>query len=71
MDPLFPAQMHLDLQFNDPAEARARADALGATKLQSPRGSPGLYADPAGHPFCICSNTGSDEPFVLDWSRPS
>jgi hypothetical protein len=66
MDPLFPAQMHLDLHFNDPAAARARAETLGATRLESPRGSPGLFADPAGHPFCVTSSTGTDDVFVLD-----
>jgi hypothetical protein len=67
MDPLFPAQMHLDLHFNDPAAARARAASLGAEQLTSPRGSPGLFADPAGHPFCVCSSMGTDDAFVHDW----
>jgi hypothetical protein len=65
-DPKFPAQMHLDLSFNDPSEGRARAERLGATQLPPPRGSCPVYADPAGHQFCLCSSSGSEEPFSVD-----
>ncbi|MEU0600683.1 VOC family protein [Streptomyces sp. NPDC006393] len=51
-------QVHLDLHVNDPRAAHEEAIALGARLLQP---APGLdaveghqvYADPAGHPFCI------------------
>lgn len=53
-----PQQVHLDLHVDDPRAAHKEAVALGARVLQ-----PGddldadeghqVYADPAGHPFCI------------------
>ena len=53
-----PQQVHIDLHIDDPASGHAKAMALGATLL---RGAPDLtaneghqvYADPAGHPFCL------------------
>ena len=48
-DPARPQQMHLDVMVEDVAAAGPRVLALGATKL----GGPGVYADPAGHPFCL------------------
>lgn len=53
-----PQQVHLDLHVHDPRAAHEEAIALGARVLQS---APDLdsdeghqvYADPAGHPFCI------------------
>ena len=50
--------MHLDLHVDDPRAAHSEAIALGARLLQA---APDLgsdegrqvYADPAGHPFCI------------------
>ena len=45
--------MHLDITVRDIAEAEAQVLALGATRL--PGTEPGfrVYADPAGHPFCL------------------
>ena len=48
-DPARPQQMHLDVMVEDVAAAGPRVLALGATKLDGP----GVYADPAGHPFCL------------------
>ena len=48
-DPGRPQQMHLDVMVEDVAAAGPRVLALGATKLAGP----GVYADPAGHPFCL------------------
>jgi hypothetical protein len=52
-----PQQVHLDLHVTDPVAAHAQALALGARLLQDgdPTTSEGhrVYADPAGHPFCI------------------
>lgn len=53
-----PQQVHLDLHVDDPTAAHDQAIALGARLLQA---APDLssterhqvYADPAGHPFCI------------------
>ncbi|MGS0687962.1 VOC family protein [Nakamurella sp. GG22] len=52
-----PQQMHLDFHVNDPASAHQQAVRLGARLLQAsdlrqPQGHQ-VYADPAGHPFCI------------------
>jgi hypothetical protein len=53
-----PQQVHLDLHIDDPALAHVEAIALGARLLQAaddltaPAGHQ-VYADPAGHPFCL------------------
>lgn len=53
-----PQQVHLDLHVDDPAAAHEEAIALGARLLQaaddltSGEGHQ-VYADPAGHPFCL------------------
>jgi len=49
----YPEQLHLDLSFDDRSAAQGRAEALGAVLLPPPRGSAPVYADPAGHPFCL------------------
>jgi catechol 2,3-dioxygenase-like lactoylglutathione lyase family enzyme len=55
-----PQQLHLDLSVPTKAELDAqheRALALGATLLEDDADNPDeplrVYADPAGHPFCI------------------
>jgi catechol 2,3-dioxygenase-like lactoylglutathione lyase family enzyme len=56
-----PQQLHLDLTVEDLVTAHEAAVALGAVPLSpaSPT-EPGetasfrVYADPAGHPFCLC-----------------
>ena len=52
-DPARPAQMHFDIKFDDPPAARGLAESLGAVLLP-PGGSCPVYADPVGHPFCLC-----------------
>lgn len=52
-------QIHLDLWVDDPGAAHERALALGARLLKPAEetGEPDrfqVYADPAGHPFCLC-----------------
>lgn len=53
-----PQQVHLDFHVEDPRQAHEQALALGArllreaANLDSPEGHQ-VYADPAGHPFCI------------------
>jgi catechol 2,3-dioxygenase-like lactoylglutathione lyase family enzyme len=57
-DPAHPQQLHLDVMVDDPDEAEPLVLALGARRLPAP-GPAGLnpgsrvYADPAGHPFCL------------------
>jgi catechol 2,3-dioxygenase-like lactoylglutathione lyase family enzyme len=48
-DPAVPQQIHLDVMVEDVAAASAEVLALGATALAGP----GVFADPAGHPFCL------------------
>ncbi len=51
-------QIHLDLYVDDVASAHDEAVALGARLLRSAdlTAEEGfqVYADPAGHPFCLC-----------------
>jgi catechol-2,3-dioxygenase len=49
-------QFHLDFMVDDLAEAGRRAIELGATKLAHQPGGEDfeVYADPSGHPFCLC-----------------
>jgi catechol 2,3-dioxygenase-like lactoylglutathione lyase family enzyme len=49
-DPASSQQIHLDVMVEDPAEAGPRVVALGARRL--PDGED-VYADPAGHLFCL------------------
>lgn len=44
--------MHVDLMFDDPAPVAARVVEPGAAILHRREGFP-VYADPAGHPFCL------------------
>ena len=55
-----PQQVHLDLTVSDLDAASRHAVALGARVLAGPVEEPGclfiVHADPAGHPFCLCSD---------------
>lgn len=54
-NPARPQQFHLDLTVVDVDAAEADVLALGARRLPSEDGgSFRVYADPAGHPFCLC-----------------
>lgn len=53
-DPRFPQQIHLDVMVEDVAAAGARVTALGAVPLEGA----GVFADPAGHPFCLIPRPG-------------
>jgi hypothetical protein len=52
-----PQQVHLDLHVEDPRAAHEVAIGLGARLLQpgdfDAKAGHQVYADPAGHPFCI------------------
>ncbi|MGH3762294.1 VOC family protein [Actinophytocola sp.] len=48
-----PQMFHLDLQVDDLEAAHERALEIGAKLLDRQR-SFRVYADPAGHPFCLC-----------------
>ncbi|WP_329466841.1 VOC family protein [Streptomyces sp. NBC_01431] len=54
-----PQQLHLDFDVDDLDGEEKRALALGATVLERtdqirPDANWRVYADPAGHPFCLC-----------------
>jgi catechol 2,3-dioxygenase-like lactoylglutathione lyase family enzyme len=53
-DPAVPQQMHLDVMVEDPAAAAPRVLALGARRLAGGD----VFADPAGHPFCLVRRPG-------------
>ena len=55
-----PQQMHLDLWVEDLQAAHDEAISLGARLLKSAEDNDEddvfqVYADPAGHPFCLCA----------------
>ena len=55
-----PQQIHMDLWVDDIGAAHVQVVSLGARLLQraTDDGEPAddfqVYADPAGHPFCLC-----------------
>ncbi|MEY9948824.1 VOC family protein [Kitasatospora sp. GAS1066B] len=51
-DPLHPQQLHLDVEVVDLAAAEREVTAHGAAFLRR-EGGWVIYADPAGHPFCL------------------
>jgi catechol 2,3-dioxygenase-like lactoylglutathione lyase family enzyme len=61
-DPAVPQQVHLDIMVEDPVAAGPRVLALGATKLDGHN----VYADPAGHPFCLIPRPGWAPPIPED-----
>jgi len=61
-----PQQVHLDLHVDDPSMAHDKALTLGARLLRAAadlgaREGHQVYADPAGHPFCIGWGHPDDE----------
>ena len=54
-----PMQLHLDFFVDDLAASGARATAAGARLLEvQPNDHCRVYADPAGHPFCLSTWKG-------------
>ena len=56
-----PQQSHLDFYVQSYEDAEARALALGAVLLEGSDAHPGfrVYADPSGHPFCLCMESAT------------
>jgi catechol 2,3-dioxygenase-like lactoylglutathione lyase family enzyme len=56
-DPARPQQLHVDVMVDDLDEAELQVLALGARRLVGPDPGPApawrVFADPAGHPFCL------------------
>ncbi|MEU3726513.1 VOC family protein [Streptomyces sp. NPDC031705] len=59
-DPAQPQQAHLDFAVADLDRAQEQVLALGATLLDATPDARGwrVYADPAGHPFCLIREEG-------------
>jgi predicted enzyme related to lactoylglutathione lyase len=60
-------QLHLDLWVTDLGAAQDEVTALGATLLRAAPDPDAdevfqVYADPAGHPFCLCWHRGLTGP---------
>ncbi|MBO0609508.1 VOC family protein [Myceligenerans salitolerans] len=55
-DPARPQQGHLDVFVDDLDAAEEATLALGATRLPDNGETFRVFADPAGHPFCLCLN---------------
>jgi catechol-2,3-dioxygenase len=55
-DPERPQQFHLDVTVDADSieDAEAQVIALGARRLEPGGPDFRVYADPAGHPFCLC-----------------
>jgi catechol 2,3-dioxygenase-like lactoylglutathione lyase family enzyme len=52
-DPAYPQQLHLDVEVADLDAGEAAVLALGATRLPGGSETFRVFADPAGHPFCL------------------
>ena len=65
-DPAHPQQVHLDVMVDDVAAAELKVEALGATRL--PAGEH-VFADPAGHPFCLIPRPAWAPPIDRDRDR--
>ncbi|MGH3384584.1 MAG: VOC family protein [Nocardioidaceae bacterium] len=57
-DPAHPQQFHLDVMVDDVDVAEPLVLALGARLLRREVGVSRVFADPAGHPFCLVTRPG-------------
>ncbi len=57
-DPQRPQQVHLDVMVDDVDVAGEEALAIGARLLSREPARYRIYADPAGHPFCLLTRPG-------------
>jgi hypothetical protein len=53
-DTAVPQQIHLDIMVESVADTTPHVLGLGASKLDGE----GVFADPAGHPFCLIKHPG-------------
>jgi catechol 2,3-dioxygenase-like lactoylglutathione lyase family enzyme len=61
-DPERPQQMHLDVMVDDLDAAEEAVLRIGARPLTEPGAVTRVFADPAGHPFCLIPRPGWAEP---------
>lgn len=52
-DPNYPQQVHLDISVDDIDAAEAKVLRMGGQLLSTAEAGFRVYADPAGHPFCL------------------
>lgn len=52
-DPAYPQQTHLDIEVEDIEGAQEQVLALGGVLLRDDPAGWRVFADPAGHPFCL------------------
>ena len=52
-DPTVPQQIHLDIAVDDISAAQEAVLGLGARLISDDHGGFRVFADPAGHPFCL------------------
>src|ERR1700690_1706603 len=64
-DPAVPQQFHLDIMVEDVIAAAPGVLALGAARLDGED----VYADPAGHPFCLIRRPGGPPPIPAEPSE--
>jgi hypothetical protein len=57
-DPAHPQQAHLDIKVDDLDAGEAQALELGAARLEGGGKTFRVFADPAGHPFCLTLAVG-------------
>jgi catechol 2,3-dioxygenase-like lactoylglutathione lyase family enzyme len=57
-DPDHPQQLHLDVMVDNVERAEPQVLALGARRLSGDAEGSRVYADPAGHPFCLVPRPG-------------
>jgi hypothetical protein len=64
-DPAYPQQLHLcgpvQVHSYDVESPTELVERLGATRLPHEGGGCPVYADPAGHPFCLCAGFPASE----------
>ena len=66
-DPAYPQQFHLDVMVDNVEAAEPRVLALGARRLTGEGDAP-VYADPAGHPFCLIPRPSWADPISVSGS---
>ncbi|HEY8729528.1 MAG TPA: VOC family protein, partial [Acidothermaceae bacterium] len=64
-DPTRPQQFHLDVMVDDIATATAKVLELGARPLEGED----VFADPAGHPFCLVRRPAWAPPIADESAR--
>ncbi len=57
-DGAVPQQFHLDIMVDDVPAAEERVLAIGARRLDAGTEGGSVFADPAGHPFCLIPRPG-------------